>query len=118
MPTVQGTWKLHSHRFAGTRRLNPEDDLVIRQDGDLWTFTFKAGGRRRSPSLESRGPVTEFDLTEGDGADAVTLRGRWWKDTEGRDEIIGLVYAKLPGDMEPSDADVFLAVRTGGLDES
>ncbi|HBL25795.1 MAG TPA: hypothetical protein DD490_03065 [Acidobacteria bacterium] len=111
--TIEGTWKLHTHRFAGAPRLNPEQNLVIRQEGDVWTVTFKAGGRVRSLSLTTSNPVTEFDLT--DSTDSVKIQGKFFASAP--DRIIGLVYAAAPL-PEPTDADVFLAVRTGGLDES
>ena len=74
MPTVQGTWKLYSHRFKGVPCLDPSADLVITLDDDLWTFRFSAGGGAKTASTRSRTPVAEFDLP--DSTNTVKIQGK------------------------------------------
>ena len=114
MPTVQGTWKLFSHRFKGVPCLDPSADLVVTRDDDLWTFRFAAGGSPRIATTSSRNPITEFDLL--DETNAVKIQGKRLLGPA-LETIIGLVYAAAGNPTEPSDADVFLAVRVNPTDE-
>ena len=116
MASVAGTWKLHAHKVTTNHHLDTSVDLTVTKGvNNVWTASFKTmDGTTHTPTVTSASDVTEFDLASG----TTTIKAKLF-DSELVDVIIGFVYKGSllhggeRGHWNVTDADVFIATRTG-----